>query len=49
MSAWPLGGGVIVSDDGSPTQRLEAPLQTGAVAAAVDIASGKFAGGRLHA
>ena len=42
MSAWPLGGGVVVSDDGIAYTAAGSTAADGAVAAAVDVATGKF-------
>ena len=42
MSAWPLGGGVVVSDDGIAYTAAGSTATDGAVAAAVDIATGKL-------
>ena len=41
MSAWPLGGGVVVSDDGIAYTAAGSTAADGAVAAAVDLATGK--------
>ena len=41
MSAWPLGGGVVVSDDGIAYTAAGSTAADGAVVAAVDIATGK--------
>jgi len=41
ISAWPLGGGVVVSDDGVAYTAAGSTAADGAVAAAVDLASGK--------
>ena len=40
MSAWPLGGGVIVSDDGVAYAAAGSTAADGAVVAAVDVATG---------
>jgi hypothetical protein len=42
MSAWPLGGGVVLSDDGTAYTAAGSTAADGAVAAAVDVATGKF-------
>jgi hypothetical protein len=42
MSAWPLGGGVVVSDDGVAYAASGSTAADGAVAAAVDVATGGF-------
>jgi len=42
MSAWPLGGGVVVSDEGIAYAAAGSTATDGAIAAAVDIATGKF-------
>mgnify|MGYP005837464967 CR=1 FL=1 len=42
MSAWPLGGGVVVSDDGIAYTAAGSTAADGAVAAAVDLAAGKL-------
>ena len=42
MSAWPLGGGVVVSDDGIAYTAAGSTATDGAVAAAVDVATGEF-------
>jgi hypothetical protein len=42
MSAWPLGGGVVLSDDGIAYTAAGSTAADGAVAAAVDVATGKF-------
>jgi outer membrane protein assembly factor BamB len=41
MSAWPLGGGVVVSDDGLAYTAAGSTATDGAVAAATDITSGR--------
>jgi hypothetical protein len=41
MSAWPLGGGVVLSDDGIAYTAAGSTAADGAVAAAVDVATGK--------
>ncbi len=41
MSAWPLGGGVVLSDDGIAYAAAGSTAADGAVAAAVDVATGK--------
>jgi len=42
LSAWPLGGGVVVSDDGIAYTAAGSTAADGAVAAAVDVATGRF-------
>ena len=42
MSAWPLGGGVVLSDDGIAYTAAGSTAADGAVAAAVDVATGRF-------
>jgi outer membrane protein assembly factor BamB len=42
MSAWPLGGGVVLSDDGTAYTAAGSTAADGAVVAAVDIATGRF-------
>jgi outer membrane protein assembly factor BamB len=42
MSAWPLGGGVVLSDDGTAYTAAGSTAADGAVAAAVDVATGRF-------
>jgi len=42
MSAWPLGGGVVLSDDGIAYTAAGSTGADGAVAAAVDVATGKL-------
>jgi outer membrane protein assembly factor BamB len=42
MSAWPLGGGVVVSDGGIAYTAAGSTAADGAVVAAVDIATGKY-------
>jgi len=42
MSAWPLGGGVVLSDEGIAYTAAGSTAADGAVAAAVDLATGKF-------
>ncbi len=42
MSAWPLGGGVVLSDDGIAYTAAGSTAADGAVAAAVDVATGEF-------
>jgi hypothetical protein len=42
VSAWPLGGGVVVSDDGIAHTAAGSTAADGAVAAAVDVATGKI-------
>lgn len=42
MSAWPLGGGVVVSDDGIAYTAAGSTAADGAVAAAVEVATGKL-------
>jgi outer membrane protein assembly factor BamB len=42
MSAWPLGGGVVVSDDGVACTAAGSTAADGCVAAAVDLATGKL-------
>jgi outer membrane protein assembly factor BamB len=42
MSVWPVGGGVLVSGDGIAYAAAGSTATDGAVAAAVDIATGKF-------
>ena len=42
MSVWPVGGGVLVSDDGIAYAAAGSTAADGAVVAAVDIATGKF-------
>jgi len=42
MSAWPLGGGVVLSDDGTAYTAAGSTAADGAVVAAVDIATGKY-------
>jgi outer membrane protein assembly factor BamB len=41
MSAWPLGGGVVISDEGIAYAAAGSTAADGAVAAAVDVATGK--------
>ncbi|NQT14975.1 MAG: PQQ-binding-like beta-propeller repeat protein, partial [Planctomycetes bacterium] len=41
-SAWPLGGGVVLGDDGIAFTAAGSTAADGAVAAAVDLATGKF-------
>ena len=42
MSAWPLGGGVVLGDDGIAYTAAGSTAADGAVAAAVDVATGKL-------
>jgi outer membrane protein assembly factor BamB len=42
MSVWPLGGGVVVTDDGIAFTAAGSTSTDGAVAAAVDVATGEF-------
>ncbi|MHC4178491.1 MAG: outer membrane protein assembly factor BamB family protein [Planctomycetota bacterium] len=42
MSAWPLGGGVVLSEDGIAYTAAGSTAADGAVAAAVDLATGRF-------
>jgi len=42
MSAWPLGGGVVVDDHGIAYTAAGSTAADGAVAAAIDIATGRF-------
>ena len=42
MSAWPLGGGIVLSDDGTAYTAAGSTAADGAVVAAVDLATGKF-------
>jgi hypothetical protein len=42
MSAWPLGGGVVVSDDGTAYTAAGSTAADGAVAAAVDVTTGNL-------
>lgn len=42
MSAWPLGGGVVLSDDGIAFTAAGSTAADGTVAAAVDLATGKI-------
>ncbi len=42
MSAWPLGGGVVLSDDGIAYTAAGSTAADGTVAAAVDLATGRF-------
>lgn len=42
MSAWPLGGGVLVSEDGTVYTAAGSTAADGSVAAAVDAATGEF-------
>ncbi len=42
MSAWPLGGGVVLGDDGTAYTVAGSTAADGAVAAAVDVATGKY-------
>jgi outer membrane protein assembly factor BamB len=42
MSAWPLGGGVVLSDGGIAYTAAGSTAADGAVAAAVDVATGRF-------
>ncbi len=42
MSAWPLGGGVVLSGDGTAYTAAGSTAADGAVAAAVDVATGRF-------
>lgn len=42
MSAWPLGGGVVLSDDGTAYTAAGSTAADGTVAAAVDVATGRF-------
>jgi hypothetical protein len=42
MSAWPLGGGVVLSDDGVAYTAAGTTATDGTVAAAVDVATGKL-------
>jgi outer membrane protein assembly factor BamB len=42
MSAWPLGGGVVLSDDGTAYTAAGSTAADGAVAAAVDVATGRL-------
>jgi hypothetical protein len=42
MSAWPLGGGVVLNEDGIAYTAAGSTAADGAVAAAVDLATGKF-------
>jgi hypothetical protein len=42
MSAWPLGGGVVLSDDGLAYTAAGSTAADGAVAAAVDVATGNI-------
>ncbi|MBL7187945.1 MAG: PQQ-binding-like beta-propeller repeat protein [Phycisphaerae bacterium] len=42
MSAWPLGGGVVLGDDGTVYAAAGSTAADGAVAAAVDVATGRF-------
>ncbi len=42
MSAWPLGGGVVLSDDGIAYTAAGSTAADGVVAAAVDVATGRF-------
>jgi len=42
MSAWPLGGGVVLSNDGTAYTAAGSTAADGAVAAAVDVATGRF-------
>jgi outer membrane protein assembly factor BamB len=42
MSAWPLGGGVVLSDDGTAYTAAGSTAADGAVAAAVDVTTGRY-------
>ncbi len=42
MSAWPLGGGVVVDDEGIAYTAAGSTASDGCVAAAIDLASGEF-------
>jgi hypothetical protein len=42
MSAWPLGGGVVVSDEGIAYTAAGSTSADGTIAAALEVASGKF-------
>ncbi len=42
MSAWPLGGGVVLSDGGTAYTAAGSTAADGAVVAAVDVATGRF-------
>jgi outer membrane protein assembly factor BamB len=42
MSAWPLGGGVVLGDDGTAYTAAGSTAADGAVTAAVDVATGRF-------
>ncbi|MHC4629718.1 MAG: outer membrane protein assembly factor BamB family protein [Planctomycetota bacterium] len=42
MSAWPLGGGVVLSDDGIAYTAAGSTAADGSIAAAVDVTTGRF-------
>jgi len=42
MSAWPLGGGVVLSDDGTAYTAAGSTAADGAIVAAVDVTTGRF-------
>ena len=42
MSAWPLGGGVVLSDDGIAYTAAGSTAADGSIVAAVDVATGRF-------